>query len=157
MGPDEQRIKIRMALRALDERDLEANIVTWLKHAAIQGPEDTPRVLLSELFHGLDASNVNGRKQRYLPHTTGHIPDFNSLPLYPSVSLSLSLGPFANFALLVSRRFRLSRHLVCTSAYVEIGDIVPSIVRTLVKRASEEKSQGLYDEEAKFLQDLTDR
>ena len=65
MGPDEQRIKIRMALRALDERDLEANIVTWLKHAAIQGSEDTPRVLLSELFHGLDASNVNGRKQRY--------------------------------------------------------------------------------------------
>ena len=59
--------------------------------------------------------------------------------------------------LFVSNRFRLSRHLVCTSAYVEYGDIVPSIVKTLVKRASEEKSQGLYDEEAKFLQDLTDR
>ena len=116
MGTDEERIKIRMALRALDERDLEANIVHWLKHAALQGTEDTPRLLLAELFHGLDSSNVNGRKQR----------------------------------------FRLARHLITTSAYVEVHDIVPSIIRTLVKRASEEKSQGLYEEEAKFLQDLTD-
>lgn len=116
MGTDEERIKIRMALRALDERDLESNIVHWLKHVAIQGSDETPKLLLMELFHGLDSSNVNGRKQR----------------------------------------FRLARHLVTTSPYVEVHDIVPAIVRTLVKRASEEKSQGLYEEEAKFLQDLTD-
>ena len=39
---------------------------------------------------------------------------------------------------------------------MEIHDTVPTILRTMVKRASEEKSQGLYEEEAKFLQDLTD-
>ncbi|QDZ23324.1 hypothetical protein HOP50_10g58620 [Chloropicon primus] len=117
MSVDEERIKIRMALRALDERDLDSNIISWLKHVAVQGTErETPRLLLLELFQGLDASNVNGRKQR----------------------------------------FRLARHLVNTSAWVEFHDTVPAILKTMLKRASEEKSQGLYEEEAKFLQDLTD-
>ena len=65
MGHDEERIKIRMALRSLDERDLDNQIIHWLKHVAIQGSErETPRLLLIELFQGLDSSNVNGRKQR---------------------------------------------------------------------------------------------
>ena len=117
MGLDEEKLKIRMALRALDERDLDSNIISWLKHVAIQGQErETPKLLLLELFHGLDSSNVNGRKQR----------------------------------------FRLARHLVTTSSYVEINETVPTILRTMVKRASEEKSQGLYEEEFAFLRDLAD-
>ena len=115
--PEEERMRMRVALRTLDERDLESHTASWMMRQAASGGAGVSKVLVSELFRGMDASNVHGRKQRY----------------------------------------RLARQVLDGLAWPDAMEVMPAVVKVLVRRATDERSAALFEEEGRFLEAVVDR